>query len=162
MVFHKPVLSCRTPVAFVLHSCRKTTPYRSPVALLSLSWRSPVAFSCRFPVACLSLLAISPSCCLPFAFMSLILSLCLVSCCFPVISLTQLCRRLSLPRCPPVAAPLLPSCVLPVASSRFPAAGLPLFCCFPVATLSSSCHHLVAFLSLPAAFRRRLPHAARI
>ena len=134
-------LSCRTPVGFLLPSCRKKAPCRSPAALLSLSCRSPVAFSCRLRVASLLPLALSPSCCLAFAFLSLILSLCLVSCCFPV-------AALSLPCCPPVAAPLLPSCRLPFASRRFPAASLPLSCC-------CSCYHPVAFLSPPC----RLPVA---
>ena len=130
--------------------------------LLSLSCRSPVAFSCRFPVASLSPLALLPSCRLPVAFLSLIVSLCLVSCRFPVVPLSPPCRR-------PVAL-LSPSCrTSPVAFLSptcrflsFPAAFLPLACRFPVATLSSSCRHPVAFLSLPAAFHRRLPRVARI
>ena len=77
----------------------------------------------------------------------------------PVATLTQPCRF-------PVALLSQHPCRLPVAvlllPCRFPAAFLPLSRCFRVDTLSSSCRHSVAFLSLPAAFRRRLPRVARI
>ena len=152
VVLHKPVLlllhPCCFPVAFLSPSCRKKTPCRSFLALLSLSCSSPVAFPCRFPVASLSPLALSPSCRLPFAFLPLILSLCLVSCCFPVVSLSQPCRR-------PVAS-LLPSCrTSPVAFLSPACRFLSLPCRFPVAFLLFSCRHPVFFLSPPC----RLPVA---
>ena len=152
VVFHRPVAllshPCRLPIAFLSPSCRKKTPCRSPVALLSLSFRSPVAFSCRFPVASLLPLALLPSCRLPVAFLSLILSLCLVSCRFPVVSLSPPCRR-------PVAL-LSPSCrTSPVAFLSPACRFLSLPCRFPAAGLSSSCRHPVVFLSPPC----RLPVA---
>ena len=143
-----PLQACRSPVAFLSPSCFKKTPCRSPVVLLSLSCRSPVALSCRFPIASLSPLALLPSCCLLFAFLSLILSLRLVSCCFPVATLSPPCR-------PPVAL-LLPSCrSSPVAFLSPACRFLLLSCRFPAAFLSSSCRHPVLFLSPPC----RLPVA---
>ena len=152
VIFHRPVAllshPCRLPVAFLSPSCRKKTPCRSPVALMSLSCRSPVAFSCRFPVASLSPLALLPSCRLPVAFLSLILSLCLVSCRFPVVSLSPPCRR-------PVAL-LSPSCrTSPVAFMSPACRFLSLPCRFPAAGQLSSCRHPVVFLSPPC----RLPVA---
>ena len=161
VVLHKPVAllshPCRLPVAFLSPSCRKKTPCRSPVALRSLSCRSPVALSCRFPVASLSPLALLPSCRLRFAFLSLILSLCLVSCRFPVATLSPPCRR-------PVAL-LSPSCrSSPVAFLSPACRFLSLSCRFPAAFLSSSCRHPVVFLSppcrLPVAPCRILPSPA--
>ena len=138
--------SCRLPVAFLSPSCRKKTPYRSPVALLSLSCCSSVAFSCRFLVASLSPLALSPSCRLPSAFLSLNLWLCLVACCFPVVSLSPPCRR-------PVVS-LLPSCrTSPVAFLSPACCFLSLPCRFPVALLLFSSRHPVVLLSPPC----RLP-----
>ena len=139
VVLHKPVAlllpSCCLPVAFLSQK-------RIPAALLSLSCRSPVAFSCRFPVVSLSPLALSPSCRLPFAFLSLILSLCLASCCFPVVSLLPPCRR-------PVAS-LLPSCCTsPVAFLSPACCCLLLPCCFAAAFPLFSCRHPVVFLSPP-------------
>ena len=105
VVLYKPVAlllhHCCLLVTFLSPSCRKKTRCRSPVALPLLSCCSPVAFSCGFPVAFLSPLALSPSCRLPFAFLWPILSLCLVFCCFPVVSLLPPCRR--------TVASLLPS-----------------------------------------------------
>ena len=152
VVLHKPVAlllhPCRLPVAFLSPSCRKKTPCRSPVALQSLSCRSPVTFSCISLVASLSPLALLPSCRLLFAFLSLILSLCLVSCRFPVVSLSPPCRR-------PVAL-LSPSCRSSPVAFLSPACHfLSLSCCFPAAFLSSSCRHPVVFLSPPC----RLPVA---
>ena len=152
VVFHRPVAllshPCRLPVAFLSPFCRTKTPCSSPVALLSLSCRSPAAFACRFPVASLSPLAPLPSCRLPVAFLSLILSLCLVSCRFPVVSLSPPCRR-------PVAL-LSPSCRTSPVAFLSPACGfLSLPCRFPAAGLSSSCRHSVVFLSPPC----RLPVA---
>ena len=152
VVSHKPIAllshPCRLPVAFLSPSCRKEKPCRSPVALLSLSCRSPVAFSCRFPVASLSPLALFPSRRLPFAFLSLILSLCLVSCRFPVVSLSPPCRR--------AVALLSPSCRSSPVAFLSPACHfLSLSCRFPAAFLSSSCRHPVVFLSPPC----RLPVA---
>ena len=116
-----------------------------------------VAFSCRFPVASLSPLALSPSCRLHFPFLSLILSQCLVFCCFPVISLSPPCRR-------PVAC-LLPSCrTSPVAFLSPACRFLSLPCRFPAAFLLFSCRHPVVFLSppcrLPVAPGRILPSPA--
>ena len=144
VVLHKPVAvlsySCRLPVAFLSPSCRQKTRCRSPVALLLLSCCSPVAFCCRFPVAFLSPLDLSPSCRLPFASLSLILSLCLVSCCFPVVSLSPPCRR-------PVAS-LLPSCRTSPVAFLLPACRfLSLPCRFPATFLLLSCRHPVVFLS---------------
>ena len=152
VLFYKPVTLLshpfRLPVAFLSPSCRKKTPCRSPVAFLSLSCRSPVALSCRFPVTSLSPLALLPSCRLPFAFLSLLLSLCLVSCCFPVSTLSPPCR-------PPVAL-LLPSCSTSPVAFLSPACRFLLPSCrFPAAFLLSSCRHPVVFL-LPAC---RLPVA---
>ena len=152
VIFHRPVAllshPCRLPVAFLSPSCRKKTPCRSAVALMSLSCRSPVAFSCRFPVASLSPLALLPSCRLPVAFLSLIMSLCLVSYRFPVVSLSPPCRR-------PVAL-LSPSCrTSPVAFLSPACRFLSLPCRFPAAGQSSSCRHPVVFLSPPC----RLPVA---
>ena len=152
VVIHRPValLSqlCRLPVAFLSPSCRTKTPCRSRVALLSLSCCSPVAFSCRFPVTSLSPLALLPSCRLPVAFLSLILSLCLVSCRFPVVSLSPTCR------CP--VALLSPSCRTSPFGFLLPACRfLSPSCLFPAAGLSSSCRHPVVFLSPPC----RLPVA---
>ena len=141
-------ISYRTPVTFLSPSRCKKTPCRSPVALLSLSCCSPVPLSCRLPVASLWPLALLPSCRLPFAFLSLILSLCLVSCCFPVATLSPPCR-------PPVAL-LLPSCrSSPVAFLSPACRFLSLSCHFPAAFLSSSCRHPVIFQSPPC----RLPVA---
>ena len=139
VVFHKPVAlllhPCLLPVAFLSPSCRKKTPCRSPVA-----------FSCRFPVASLSPLALLPSCRLPFAFLLLILSLGPVSRCFPVVSLSPPCRR-------PVAL-LSPSCRSSPVAFLLPACRfLSLSCRYPAAFLSSSCRHPVVFLSPPC----RLP-----
>ena len=152
VVFHRPVAllshPCRLSFAFLSPSCCKKTPCRSPVALLSLSFRSPVAFSCRFPVASLSPLALLPPYRLPVAFLSLILSLCLVSCRFPVVSLSPPCRR-------PVAL-LSPSCRTPAVTFLSPACRfLSLPCRFTAAGLSSSCRHPVVFLTPPC----RLPVA---
>ena len=142
VVFHNPVALLLHPVASLSPPCRKKTPCRSSVALLSLSCCSPVAFSCRFSVASLLPLPLSPSCRLPFAFLSLILSLCLVSCCFPVVSLPPPC-------CHPVAS-LLPACrTSPVAFLSPACCFLSLPCRFPAAFLLSSCRHPVVFLSLP-------------
>ena len=134
--------ACCSPVAPLSPSWRKETPCRSLDTLLSLSCCSPVALSCRFPVAPLSPLALLPSCCLPFAFLSLILPLCLVSCCFPVATLSRPCH--------PPGAPLLPSHRGSTVAFLSPACQFLLLSCrFPAAFLSSSCSHPVVFLSPP-------------
>ena len=154
VLFYKPVAllshPCCLPVAFL----SEITPCRSPVALLLLSSCSPVAPSCRlpgavscpFPVVSLSALALLPSCRLPFAFLSLILTLCLVSCCFTAATLSPPCR-------PPVAL-LLPSRRSFSVAFLSPACCfLSLSCRFPAAFLSSSCRHPAVFLLPPC----RLP-----
>ena len=152
VLFYKPVAllsqPCLLPVAFL--SQKNTLPFSccSPVALLSLSCPSPVSLSCRFPVASLSPLALLPSCRLPFAFLSLMLSLCLVSCCFPVASLSPPC-------CPPVALLSQLPRRLPVACLSLRVAFLPLSCRIPVVFLLPPCRLLDATLS-PSC--RSLPH----
>ena len=126
---------------------------RLPVTSLSFPWHfwppvAPLPLACRFLVASLSLLALLPSCRLPFAFVLLILSLCLVSCCFPVATLLPPCR-------PPVALLSHLPCRLPVACLLLPVAFLPLSCRFPVVFLSPSYRLPVATLS-PSC--RSLPH----
>ena len=149
-----PPQAYHSPVASLLPSCRLPVAFLSQENTLPLSCRSLVAFPCRFPVAFLSPLALSPSCRLPLAFLLLILSLCLVSCCFPVVSLSPPCRR-------PVAS-LLPSCRTSPVTFLLPAwRFLSPPCCFPVAFLLFSCRHPVVFLlppcRLPVAPRRILP-----
>ena len=147
VVFHKPVALLsypyRLPVAFLSQKNTLSLSCRSPVALLPLF---PVAS--LFPGASLSPLALLPSCRLPFTFLSLILSLCLVPCCFRVLSLSPPCR-------PPVAL-LLPSCRSSPAAFRPPACPfLSLGYRCPAAGPPSSCRHPVVFLSPPC----RLPVA---
>ena len=138
--------ACRSSVAALSPSCRLPVAKKHPAALLSLSCRFPVDLSCPFPVASLSLLALLPSCRLPFAFLSPILSLCPVSSCFLVATLSPPCR-------PPVTL-LLPSCrSSPVAFLSPACRFLSLSCRFPAAFLSCSCRHPVVFLSPPC----RLP-----
>ena len=140
--------ACRSPVTPLSPSCCLPVAKKHPAALLSLSCRSDVALSCRFPVASLSPLALLPSCRLPLVFLSLILSLCLVSCCFPVATVSPPCR-------PPVALLMPSSCSSPVAFLSLACCFLSLSCRFPAAFLSSSCGHPVVFLSPPC---RSLPH----
>ena len=124
-------LSCRSPVALLLLSCRflLSLPCRFPVAAKPVALLSS---SCRFPVAC------------PVA-MSCFLSL---PCRLPVATLSPPCR-------PPVALLSHLPCRLPVACLSLPVASLPLSCRWPVVFLSPPCRLPVATLS-PSC--RSLPH----
>ena len=153
VLFYNPValLShlCCLPVAFL--SQRNTLPPScgSAVALMSLSCRSLLSLPCPFPVAASPIALLSSSFRFPVAYPVAMSCFLLLPCRHPVATLPPPCRPpvallSQLPCRRPAPCLSLPVAFLPL-SCRFPVVFLSPPCRVPVATLLPSCRSLPHF-----------------